>query len=151
MTDRLKAFFDNARKHTFEYNGAKIVVREGLGIDRLDATAYRREIRDRLLDEKRAANPKRKRETLDLTDLEWNRIFLFVPVILRTVSIQGTLPCNFRLPSPDDPDEWYEAFWQFLQFPGDLMQAYDEALAQVNRPEPDPEAKPADEKSTTTT
>lgn len=148
MNKRLQGLYNNARTQTFSYNGAKITVRESLGIDKMDMAVYRRFIREGLLEEQTAIDPKDDK----LRDVDWNRISNFVAFAARTVSIKGKLGVEFKLPtSSDDEDVWLEAYWQFLMFPGDLMQVWDDELIAVNKIEPDPEVLPGNESSTTNT
>ena len=148
MNKRLQSLYDNARTQTFSYNGAKITVRESLGIDKMDMAVFRRFIREGLLEEQTAIDPKDDK----LRDVDWNRISNFVAFAARTVSIKGKLGVEFKLPtSSDDEDVWLEAYWQFLMFPGDLMQVWDDELIAVNKIEPDPEVLPGNESSTTNT
>lgn len=146
MTDRLQDLYDNARTQTFGYNGAKITVRESLGIDKMDMAVYRRFIREGILEERIASDPKDDK----LRDIDWNRIVNFVVFAARTVSVKGKLGIEFKLPtSSDDEAVWLEAYWQFLMFPNDLMQVWDDELIAVNKIEPDPEVLPGNESSTT--
>lgn len=142
MTDRLKTLYDNAKTKTFQYNGAKITVRESLGIDNMDMAVYRRFVRDELLAEQETNNPK---DTI-LHDVDWNRIVNFVLFVTRTNSISGKMPGKFKLPTAkDDEDVWYDAYWEFLQLPGELIAMWDDALVDVNKSQPDPEALPGGE------
>lgn len=151
MSDRLKHLYDNARKKTFEYNGAKITVRESLGIDKMDMSIYRRFVRGQLLEERNNGNSKKNQVTV-LGDIDWNRILNFVLFATRTTSIEGKMTVEFRLPtSEDDEQVWYDSYWQFLSLPGDLIEKWDDALIDVDKVEPDPEAVPDDEKSMTVT
>lgn len=148
MTNRMKALYDNARQQTFSHNGAKITVRESLGIDKMDMAVYRRFVRDELLSEQEASDPK----NTELHDIDWNRIVNFVLFATRTVGIKGKIPGKFKLPTAsDDEGVWHEAYWQFLTLPGDLIETWDDALVAVNKPEPDPEVSPGGESSTTIT
>lgn len=148
MMNRLKSLYDNARTQTFSHNGAKITVRESLGIDQMDMSVYRRFVRVELLAEQEANDPK----NTSLHDIDWNRIVNFVLFASRTVSIKGKLGAEFKLPAPsDDEAAWYKAYWQFLTLPGDLIETWDDALVAVNKIEPDPEVLPGDESSTTNT
>lgn len=148
MTDRMQDLYNNARKQTFDYNGAKITVRESLGIDKMDMAVYRRFVRDELLAEQEANDPK----DTELHDIDWNRIVNFVLFAARTVKIKGKMPGDFKVPgASDSEDVWHEAYWQFLTLPGDLIETWDDALVAVNKPEPDPEALPGGESSTTNT
>jgi hypothetical protein len=141
MADRLKALFDNARTETFEYNGAKITVREELGIDQLDQQVYRRATRDKWYEDHEGVYP--------IPDLVWNRIINAVGYLARTVKVVGKLPGGLKLPDMEDTDGLYEAFWAFLTLPNDLILKWDAALSKVNRPTPTPEAPPGDDKNTT--
>ena len=148
MTNRLQDLYNNARTQTFSHNGAKITVRESLGIDKMDMAVYRRFIREGILEEQTAIDPKDDK----LRDVDWNRIVNFVVYATRTVSIKGKLGIEFKLPTPsDDEDVWVEAYWQFLYLPGDLIQKWDDELIAVNKTEPDPEVLPGNESSTTNT
>ncbi len=148
MTNRLQDLYNNARTQTFSYNGAKITVRESLGIDTMDMAVYRRFIREGILEEQSASDPKDDK----LSDIDWNRIVNFVLFAARTVSIKGKLGIEFKLPtSSDGEDVWMESYWQFLCMPNDLIQVWDDELIAVNKIEPDPEALPGGESSTTNT
>lgn len=155
MTDRLQSLYDNARTQTFSYNGAKITVRESLGIDKMDMAVYRRFVSESVLEEQRAKKPKEDK----LSGVNWNRVYNFVEFAARTVSIKGKLMVlvdkklvEFKLPTRlDDENIWQEAYWVFLYMTNDLIQAWDDALIAVNKTEPDPEVLPGDEKSTTNT
>lgn len=149
MTDRLQDLYNNARRQTFEHNGAKITVRESLGIDKMDMSVYRRFIRDCLLEEANTNKPDKQSEITGIGDVAWNRIINFVVFAVRTIKIKGI---NFQVPTSfDDENVWHEAYWKFLCLPGDLIEVWDDALVEINKTEPDPEAEPDDEKSTTTT
>ncbi|MHC4620647.1 MAG: hypothetical protein ACYTEQ_23105 [Planctomycetota bacterium] len=148
MANRLKALYDNARKKTFEHNGAKITVRESLGIDKMDMAVYRRFVREGILADQIEVDPK----DILLHDIDWNRIINFVAIVARTLEIKGKMPNNFKLPSASSTEEeWYAAYWAFLFLPGDLIDLWDDELIAIDKTEPDPEAKPDDEKSTTNT
>lgn len=148
MTNRLQDLYKNARTQTFNYDGAKITVRESLGIDKMDMAVYRRFVRDELLAEQESNDSKNDK----LGDIDWNRVSNFVGFAGRTVNIKGKMPGGFKLPTPSDgEDAWVESYWQFLCLPGDLIQTWDDALIAVNKTEPDPEALPGGESSTTTT
>ena len=148
MAERLQTFFDNARKATFEYNGAKITVREGLAVDQLDGQVYRRFLRDKWREEH--DDPKAKIPS-PISDVDWNRMVNFTGFIVRTVQIKGKMPGGFKLPSPDDADSWYKAYWLFLKFPVKLVDAWDTAMMGTNNPVAPPEAPPGDDENTTNT
>lgn len=146
--DRMRDLYSNARTQTFSYNGVKITVRESLGIDKMDMSVYRRFVRDELLAEQEANDPKDTK----LHDIDWNRIVNFVLFATRTVTIKGKIPSGFNLPTASDSEDvWYESYWQFLRLPGDLIEAWDDELIAVNKIEPDPEVLPGDESYTTNT
>jgi len=148
MTNRLQSLYDNARTQTFSYNGVKITVRESLGIDKMDMAVYRRFIRDSILEEQTDRDPKDDK----LNDIDWNRIHNFVEFAGRTVEIKGKMPGGFKLPTvTNSEDVWHKAYWEFLMFSSDLIQAWDDALIAVNKIEPDPEVLPGGESSTTNT
>jgi len=154
MTDRMKALYDNARTQTFSHNGVKITVRESIGLGKIDRHIFTGYLKNAVLEELQKKEPKRER----IGDLHWNRISNAVTFIFRTVAIKGKLmvdvqgkPTEFKLPDPEDEESWAEAYWTFLYIDGGLMEAWDNALTAVNKVEPDPEALPGDESSTTST
>lgn len=148
MMNRLQSLYDNARTQTFSHNGAKITVRESLGIDTMDMVVYRSFVRSSILEEQTALDSKDDK----LSSISWNRVMSFVTFAVRTVSIKGKLRAKFNLPAPsDDEDVWVESYWQFLCLPVDLIETWDDALIAIDKIEPDPEALPGGEKSTTNT
>lgn len=161
MTDRIKSIIKNARKQSFEYNGAKITVRESLAIDRMRMPIARINVREEWLADQNADKPK-KQQILIIDDYEWNQIVNFVLFVMRTVNIKGKLfvpaeeegkpPIEFYLPNENDSDAvWYESYDHFLCIPLDLYEQWNDALVKVDRVDPDPEVLPGGEKSTTTT
>ena len=157
MVEQLQSIFDNARQETFDFNGTRITVRESLGADYLDKLVFRRFLREQW-DEKHY-DPKTKK-TVPISDVDWNRMANALWFIMRTVKVKGELPSlkaegkpprTFKLPSRDNPEEWWEACWHFMVFPFDLIEKWDDALGKVNSPEPSPEANPGEGKNTTNT
>ena len=114
-------------KQTFTWRRTTVTVREKLGRDVLSETILRRRILEQLYP---------GREIINTPDVDWNQVATFTDILLQTAQIEGdAVPA---LPSPSAPVELIvSAYTALMESPASLMDAWKNALKQVEESEND--------------
>jgi len=112
------------REQTFSYNGATVVVRESLGIDRIDR---------QLVFQKLTYNRDDERDI--------NRAIRFADFLMRAVTVEGDLSYPWASLS-SDAAAIQAAYEAWVQWPTSLMDVWMAALYEVNETPGDAATQP---------